>query len=133
MRLAAGQRRSFTLVPSECPLQLGDEVSVGIERSRPSRVLAIMSHTSGEGANLLRRAGDKAWPGNGDRWILATAGASFVAFLPEFVGPSFMAFGILYWIFAQWIPARRRGASASRLDFIMDTEYFRWRASARLR
>lgn len=108
-------------------MRLEDEVSVVVVGPRPGRVLALIDHTTGEGANLVGE-GRRRWPGTGDLLLISATIGSFAVVLGWVALPASLYFVLLYWLVTHRIPEASRRFTAARIDYLIDREYCLWQA-----
>lgn len=127
VRLVDGQIADLSLGWIESPVRLGDEVSIVVERTRPGRVLVLVNHTTGEGTNDLRREGLR-WPAVSDTLVIAATAGAFVVTLGWGAVPATLVFALLFWLVVVELLRTRRRRAAVLVDYLIDREYWRWRA-----
>ncbi len=110
------------------PIRIGNALSVVVERARPNRVLALVDHTTGEGCNTFHD--DRPWwPSRNDALIIAVAACAFAIVLGWLAVPALMLFVVVYWFVTRRMPEVRRQRSAAHVAYLLDREYFYWRAT----
>lgn len=127
VRLVNEQVADFLLRKMECPVRLGDEVSIVVERDRPGRVLVLMDHATGEATNQLCDE-DGCRPTDSDVLIVAATAGGFAVTLGWGAVPATLSFAMLFWLVVRWWPHVRRRRTAALVDYLMDREYCRWRS-----
>lgn len=127
VRQEEGRLLEFSMGQPGSPLKLGDEVSLAVDRARPTRVLSIVDHSTGEGTLFLRSGGGR-WGTEGDLLVIAVVAASFAVALEWAAVPALLAFVLVYGLIRRGIQVARRRKDAARIDYLLDKDYFRWRA-----
>ncbi len=107
--------------------RLADEVSVAVDRARPGHVLAIVDHSTAEGIQFLSRGGSR-WLTATDLLVIAAVAGSFAVALEWMAVPALAAFVVAYWLFRRRIQDAHRQWDAARVAYLIDKDYFRWRA-----
>lgn len=110
------------------PVRLGDEVSVVVCDTDPTRVVALIDHTVGDGMNLLHRVTRLRPDGQDAVIVTAVIGAAVLAVGWLHALAVSAVFLPLYWLTTHRLPETRRQRAAARIDFMIDREYCRWRA-----
>lgn len=127
VRQDEGQVADLALDQSLGSVKLEDEVSVVVVGSRPGRVLALIDHTTGEGANFVGE-GRRRWPGAGDLLLISATVGSLAVVLGWVALPVSLCFVLLYWLVTHRIPEVSRRCTAARIDYLIDREYCRCHA-----
>lgn len=127
VRQGEGQVADLALDQPLGSMKLEDELSVVVVGSRPSRVLALIDHTTGEGANFVGK-GRRRWPGAGDLLLISATVGSFAIALGWVALPASLCFVLLYWLVTHRIPEASRRCTAARIDYLIDREYCLWQA-----
>lgn len=117
-----GRLLEFAMGQPGSPLRLGDEVSLAVDRGQPTRVLSVVDHSTGEGTRCLRSGG--GWLK--ERWlhVVAVVAGAFAVGLGWAAVPALAALALVYWLIRQ-----RSQREAARIDYLLDKDYFRWRAA----
>ena len=126
VRQEEGRLLEFAMGQPGSPLKLRDEVSLAVDRARPTRVLSIVDHSTREGTRFLRSGGGR-WFTEGDLLVIAVVAASFAVALEWAAVPALVAFVLMYGLIRRNIQAARRQKDAARIDYLLDKDYFRWR------
>lgn len=108
-------------------LRLGDEVSVAVDRARPGHVLAIVDHSTGAGVRFLG-CGATRWFAETGLLVIAAVAGSFAIVLEWMAVPALAAFVLAYWLLRRRIQDGHRQWDAARVAYLIDKDYFRWRA-----
>lgn len=127
VKLAEGRMREFVMGRPSNPLRLGDEVGVAVSGARPGRVLAVVDRSTGEGSQFLRGEGSR-WVTEADLLVIAAVAGSFAVALQWMALPALAAFAMVYGVVRKQIRERRRQRAAALIDYLLDKDYFRWRA-----
>lgn len=127
VRLEEGRVQEFVMGLPSSPLRLGDEVGVAVSGARPGRVLAIVDRSTGEGSQFLRGEGSR-WFTEADLLVIAAVAGSFAVALQWMALPALAAFALVYGMVRRQIQKMRRQRAAARIDYLLDKDYFRWRA-----
>lgn len=121
VRQDGGQVADLALDQPVGSVRIEDEVSIVVANSRPGRVLVLIDHTTGDGANFLREG--RRWrPGEGELLLILAVALGWVAL------PASLCFVMLYWLVTYRIPEANRRRAAARIDYLIDREYCRWHA-----
>ena len=121
VRQDGGQVADLVLDQPVGSVKIEDEVSVVVANSRPGRVLVLIDHTTGDGANFLRE-GRHRRPGEGELLLILAVALGWVALSAS------LCFVVLYWLVTYRIPEANRRRAAARIDYLIDREYCRWHA-----
>jgi hypothetical protein len=127
VKLEEGRLLAFAMGQPGSPLTLGDEISVAVDHAQPDRVLALVDHSTGEGTHFFA-VGSSQWPTGTDLLAVAAVAGSFAVALGGMAVPVLAAFVFAYWLFGRCIPEARRQGAAARIDYLLDKDYFCWRA-----
>ncbi len=127
VKLEEGRLIEFAMGQPVSPLKLGDEVSVAVDRARPDCVLALVDHSIGEITRFLA-GGGSCWLTQADVLFIAAVAGSFTVSLGWLAVPALAAFVFAYWLFRRHIPEARRRRAVARIDYLLDSDYSRWRA-----
>lgn len=127
VRQDEGQVADLALDQPLGSMKLEDEVCVVVVGSRPGRVLALIDHTTGEGANFVG-VGRRRWPGAGDLLLILATVGSFAVVLGWVALPASLCFVLRYWFVTNRIPEASRRLTAARVDYLIDREYCLWQA-----
>lgn len=122
-----GRLLAFAMGPPGSALRLGDEVSLAVDRARPGHVAAIVNHSTGEGARFVRSDGDR-WLTEADLLVITAVAGSFAVALEWAAVPALVAFVLVYGLIRRSIQTARRLGDTARIDYLLDKDYFRWRA-----
>ena len=127
VRQDEGQVADLALDQRLGSMKLEDEVSVVVVGSRPGRVLALIDHTTGEGANFVGE-GRRRWPSAGDLLLISATVGSFAVVFGWVALPASLCFVLLYWFVTNRILEASRRLTAARIDYLIDREYCLWQA-----
>ena len=127
VRQDEGQVADLVLDQPLVSMKLDDKVSVVVVGSRPGRVLALIDHTTGEGANFFGE-GRRRWPGAVDLLLISATVGSFAVVLGWVALPASLCSVLLYWLVMNRIPEASRRCTAARIDYLIDREYCLWQA-----
>jgi len=123
MRLGSVQAAMLTVSSPGWLLEPGNEVSVAVERGKPSHVVALVDHTAGDGAILLcpeRRL-------NREDVVIAAALLILTLLVSDLKGlPVFALTMMLYWLTTAWFPGAIRRRDMVRIGYLIDRDYRRW-------
>lgn len=108
-------------------MKIEDEVSIVVANSRPGRVLVLIDHTIGEGANFVRE-GRCRRPGEGHLLVISAIAGFFAVALGWMALPALLFFVLFYWLVMHRIPEAKQRRTAARIDYLIDREYCRWHA-----
>lgn len=122
-----GQPLEFAMGLPGSPLKLGDEVSLAVDRARPAQVLSLVVHSTGEGTRFPHNSGGGGFTGT-DWAVIVVVAVSLAVALAWIAVPTLAAFVLVYGLLRRSSQQARRQREAARMDYLLDRDYFRWRA-----
>ena len=123
--LAQGGCADFFLGRLDDPVGFGDEVSIVVERARPSRALILMNHTTGDSTNYLRR-GPRPWPHAGVILLVSIVATVCGATSEWWAAPAIWGVATTFWLTSAWRKRVHRDRVAGYLDYLTDRAYRGW-------